>query len=166
MQKLWQNDIIVIVSWSCTLTWLFTATVSVLTATNTIATCRSTISDRAFAVADPRAWNSLPPAVCSSATLHTYFVNMFGMFLSRLSLFSLLFIFSSLSSLIYTVLCEMRLIIIIIQHLQKKPQISAFWTIILILTIVYFDYVQRSCSSLYCLLRFINRPTYITLHYK
>ena len=43
-----------------------------------------------------------------------YFVNMFGMFLiflSRLSLFSLLFIFSSVSSLIYTVLCELRLII-------------------------------------------------------
>ena len=39
-----------------------------------------------------------------------YFVNMFGMFLSRLSLFSLLFIFSSVSSLIYTVLCELRLI--------------------------------------------------------
>ena len=31
------------------------------------------------------------------------------------------------------------------------------------MTIVYFDYVQRSCSSLYRLLRFTNRPTYITL---
>jgi len=30
---------------------------------------------------------------------------------------------------------------------------------------VYFDYVQRSCSSLYRLPRFINCPTYITLHY-
>ena len=28
--------------------------------------------------------------------------------------------------------------------------------------IVYFDYVQRSCSSLYRLLRFTNCPTYIT----
>jgi len=37
-----------------------------------------------------------------------YFVNMFEMFLS---LFSLLFIFSSLSSLIYTVLRELTLII-------------------------------------------------------
>jgi len=27
------------------------------------------------------------------------------------------------------------------------------------------DYVQRSCSSLYRLPRFINCPTYITLHY-
>ena len=33
------------------------------------------------------------------------------------------------------------------------------------MTIVYFDYVQRSCSSLYRLPRFINCPTYITLHY-
>jgi len=32
-------------------------------------------------------------------------------------------------------------------------------------TIVYFDYVQRSCSSLYRLPRFINCPTYITLQY-
>ena len=39
--------------------------------------------------------------------------SMFGMFLSRLSLFSLLFIFSSVSSLIYTVLCELRLIIVV-----------------------------------------------------
>jgi len=31
--------------------------------------------------------------------------------------------------------------------------------------IVYFDYVQRSCSSLYRLLRFTNCPSYITLHY-
>jgi len=31
------------------------------------------------------------------------------------------------------------------------------------LTTVYFDYVQRSCSSLYLVLRFTNRPTYITL---
>ena len=30
------------------------------------------------------------------------------------------------------------------------------------MTIVYFDYVQRSCSSLYRLPRFINCPTYIT----
>ena len=52
-----------------------------------------------------------------------------------------------------------------IQHLQKRPQISPFWTIIRIVTIVYFDYVQRSCSSLYRLLCFINCPTYITLHY-
>jgi len=29
--------------------------------------------------------------------------------------------------------------------------------------IVYFDYVQRSCSSLYRLPRFTNRPIYITL---
>ena len=42
---------------------------------------------------------------------------------------------------------------------------SAFWTIILIVTIVYFDYAQRSCSSLYRLLRFRNCPIYITLHY-
>ena len=28
--------------------------------------------------------------------------------------------------------------------------------------IVYFDYVQLCCSSLYCLLRFTNCPTYIT----
>ena len=28
-----------------------------------------------------------------------------------------------------------------------------------------FDYVQRSCSSLYRLLRFTNCPTYIALHY-
>jgi len=34
---------------------------------------------------------------------------------------------------------------------------------ILIVTIVYFDYVQRSCSSLYRLLRFINSPAYITI---
>ena len=33
------------------------------------------------------------------------------------------------------------------------------------MTIVYFDYVQRSCSSLYRLLRFTNCSTYITLHY-
>jgi len=32
--------------------------------------------------------------------------------------------------------------------------------------IVYFDYVQRSFSSLYCLLRFTSCPTYITLHYE
>jgi len=32
--------------------------------------------------------------------------------------------------------------------------------------IVYFDYIQRSCSSLYRLLRFTNCPTYITLSYK
>ena len=32
------------------------------------ATRRSKIGDRAFAVAGPRAWNSLPPAVRSSAT--------------------------------------------------------------------------------------------------
>ena len=30
---------------------------------------------------------------------------------------------------------------------------------------MYFDYVQRSCSSLYSLLRFTNCPTYIALHY-
>jgi len=28
---------------------------------------------------------------------------------------------------------------------------------------LYFNYVQRSCSSLYSLLRFTNRPIYITL---
>ena len=44
-------------------------------------------------------------------------------------------------------------------------EISPFWTVIRIVTIVYFDYVQRSCSSLYRLPRFINCPTYITLHY-
>ena len=47
-----------------------------------------------------------------------YFVNMFGTFLCRLSLFSLLFIFSSLSSLIYTVLCELRLIYFIMYSLN------------------------------------------------
>ena len=31
------------------------------------------------------------------------------------------------------------------------------------MTIVYFDYVQRSCRSPYCLLRFTNCPTCITL---
>jgi len=36
------------------------------------ATRRSTIGDRAFAVADPRAWNSLPPAVRSSAIYNTF----------------------------------------------------------------------------------------------
>jgi len=36
-------------------------------------------------------------------------------------------------------------------------------SILLIVTVVYFDYVQRSCSSLYHLLRFTNCPTYITL---
>jgi len=36
------------------------------------ATRRSTIGDRAFAVAGPRAWNSLPPAVRSSATYNTF----------------------------------------------------------------------------------------------
>ena len=83
------------------------------------ATRRSTIGDRAFAVAGPRAWNSLPSAVRSSATYNTF----------------------------------------------KKTSNLIFWTIFLILTIVYFDYVQRSCSSLYRQLRFTNRPTYITLHY-
>jgi len=50
-----------------------------------------------------------------------YFVNMFGMFLTRLSLFGLLFIFSSVSSLIYTVLCELRLIIKVfdLTHLEN-----------------------------------------------
>ena len=36
------------------------------------ATRRSTIGDRAFAVASPRAWNSLPPAVRSSATYNIF----------------------------------------------------------------------------------------------
>ena len=36
------------------------------------ATRRSTISDRAFAVAGPRTWNSVPPAVCSSATYNIF----------------------------------------------------------------------------------------------
>ena len=36
------------------------------------ATRRSTIGDRAFAVAGPRAWNSLPPAVRSSATYNIF----------------------------------------------------------------------------------------------
>jgi len=36
------------------------------------ATRRSTIGDRAFAVAGPRAWNSLSPAVRSSATYNTF----------------------------------------------------------------------------------------------
>ena len=42
---------------------------------------------------------------------------------------------------------------------------SPFWTIILIVTIVYFDYVQRSCRSLYRILRFTNCPTYITFNF-
>jgi len=36
------------------------------------ATRRSTICDREFAVAGPRAWNSLPPAVRSSATYNIF----------------------------------------------------------------------------------------------
>ena len=36
------------------------------------ATRRSTIGDRAFTVAGPRAWNSLPPAVRSSATYNIF----------------------------------------------------------------------------------------------
>ena len=74
----------------------------------------STIGDRAFAVAGPRAWTLL-----SAPLPHT--------------------------------------------TSSKRPQISHFWTFLLIVTIVYFDYVQRSCISLYRLLRFTNCPTYITI---
>ena len=76
--------------------------------------------DRAFAVAGPRAWNSLPPAVRSSATYNIF----------KKDLKSHLF---GLSFLLWQYYC-------------------VFWL-----------YVQRSC--LYRLLRFINCPTSITLHY-
>ena len=45
-----------------------------------------------------------------------------------------------------------------IQTPSKRPQISPFRTILLI---EYFDYVQCSCRSLYRILHFTNRPTYI-----
>ena len=36
------------------------------------ATCRSTLGDRAFAVAGPRAWNNLPDAIRHSSSLETF----------------------------------------------------------------------------------------------
>jgi len=75
-------------------------------------------SDRAFAVAGPRTWNSLSSAVFKK----------------------------DLKSHLFGLVCMLMLILLIV-------------------TIVYFDYVQRSCSSLYRLPRFTNCPIYITLHY-
>ena len=84
------------------------------------ATRWSTIGNRAFAIAGQRAWNSLHPAVRSSATYNIFKKDLKSHF------YGLSF---------------------------------ALWQLC-ILTIV-----QRSCSSLYRLPRFINCPTYITLHY-
>jgi len=77
-----------------------------------LATPCSIIGDHAFVVAGPRAWNSLPPAVRSSATYNTFKKTL------------------NLTFLDYPSHCD----------------------------IVYFDYVQRSCSSLYRLQRWTNCP--------
>ena len=80
------------------------------------ATRRSTIGDRSFTVAGLRAWNSLPPAVRSSAT---------------------------------------------IQHLQKRPQISPFWTILFIVTICTMFSALVIVYAAYCALQIVR----LTLHY-
>jgi len=53
---------------------------------------------------------------------------------------------------------------IYVQHLQKDLK-SHFLDYPSHSDNCIFDYVQRFCSSLYRLLCFTNRPTYITLHY-
>ena len=48
-------------------------------------THRASIGDRAFAVAGPRAWNSLPPALCSTSTSFITFKKELQSFLFGLS---------------------------------------------------------------------------------
>jgi len=52
------------------------------------ATRRTTMGDRAFAVAAPRAWNSLPDAICRSPSLATFFENLGHTFMSSVLLTS------------------------------------------------------------------------------
>jgi len=85
-------------------------------------TRRASIGDRAFAVAGPRAWNSLPPALRSTSTSFITFKKELKSFLFGLSF--------------------------------------CLWQ-----RILFIDYVQRSSSSLYRILRYRNCLNYITLHY-
>jgi len=85
------------------------------------ATRRSTIGDRTFAVAGPRARNSLPPAVRSSATYNIFKKDLkYHLFGLSFSLWRTLTMYSALA-VVYTAYCALQIVRLTLHYITSSP---------------------------------------------
>ena len=120
------------------------------------ATCRSKIGDRTFAVAGPRAWNSLPPAVCTSATYNTFKKalksHLFGLSFSLWQL-CILTMYSALV-VVYTTNCALQIVRLTLHCSNQYGTLNSLFKLIkncsLSLVLIYITTYVSLKETLVC----------------